>query len=57
MIVTRECHEHQVFEALLKLCPDLEEWLLESSEEGIGKIADFVIMPLQLLFQLIFKIH
>jgi hypothetical protein len=36
----RECQEHQVYETLLKRVPNLEEQLMNASEEEVAMIAD-----------------
>jgi hypothetical protein len=38
----REIREHLIFMELLKLCPDLEERLLNSSEEEVEILAELV---------------
>jgi hypothetical protein len=38
----RECREHHVFMELLKLCPDLEERLVNASEEESELLTDLV---------------
>ena len=40
--IHREIREELVFKELLKLCPDLEERIMNNSEEEVGIIADLV---------------
>lgn len=52
-VFCRERREHRVFEDLLRVCPDLEKRLLESSEEEIELLSGLVSRSMYFYFFLV----